>query len=88
VIEMYELTFPDADPGAVHVYNQRNHPRDRAWPQLESTVDWGDTDYGDGVEVSIIFDEEPEDRFAQELLDVFGATAYHLRRLGQDEARR
>jgi DNA-directed RNA polymerase subunit N (RpoN/RPB10) len=82
---VYELVFPDADPDAVRHYNQDCRTGfSFARRPCEPLVDWSDTTYGEGVEVGILFNEEPRDSECQDVLNTLGASAYCLRRLEFD----
>lgn len=78
---MYEIVFADADPDAVVLYNASDRLQSSAMAPLEPPVDWdaNDVSYGDGVEVSILFFEEPEDREVECLMLALEATALTVR---------
>lgn len=87
---MHEIVFADADPEAVRRYNHRlreqspevEHPASALRPLLP-TVEWDaeGVTYGEGVEVSVLFHDEPEDREVQTLMNTLGATALTVRKV-------
>lgn len=82
---MYEMVFADADPDAVRLYNKRigfaRGPA--AMHPLQPLVDWdgNDVSYGEGVEVSVLSLDEPEDRELETLMNTLGATAATIRKV-------
>lgn len=93
---MHEIVFADADPNEVRHYNHRlreslaakttliseNAPIAWAMQPMKPDVDWTDTTVSDdGVEVSVLFADEPEDREVQDLMNALSATALTVRKV-------
>lgn len=83
---MYEIVFADAQPEAVRLYNKRmrshEHHGPPAMQPLQPPVDWDGNDVtrGEGIEVSVLMRDEPEDREVQDLMLALEATALTVRK--------
>lgn len=86
---MHEIVFADADPESVRLYNKRTCTVDNnvsgspAMRPLHPPVDWDGNGvaYGPGIEVSVLFDDEPEDREVKDLIETLAATAATIRKV-------